>query len=213
MKNNCIMYRSLITSVRFRSKIFYKQFSAYTIRNQSTYYTLFPDTLRDGPPPKGAFDLNARELRREFLRLQSKTHPDLARTEEDRVLYESASSELNKAYSTLVSPLSRALYLLDLGGHGISEETGRTMPQDLTLLMEVYELLERIEEAETEEQVLDIKKEVENRIRETETAVASAFNSNSIIEARKATVVLKYWVNVRDALKEWEPGQEFRMVH
>ncbi|KAK9240476.1 hypothetical protein V1525DRAFT_395077 [Lipomyces kononenkoae] len=180
---------------------------------EPSYYSLFPQTLKSGAPPNGPFAVDVRKLRREFLKLQSKTHPDLARTEEDKSQYESASSQLNKAYSTLASPLSRALYLLESVGMGIEEDAGREMPQDPELLMEVYELLEEIENCQSEEQAADLSSSIESRIRRTEKEVEESFDAQDLAMAKKSTVTLKYWVNIREALKEWEPGKPFRMVH
>ncbi|KAK9365152.1 hypothetical protein V1509DRAFT_634151 [Lipomyces kononenkoae] len=182
-------------------------------KREPSYYSLFPQTLKSGAPPNGPFAVDVRKLRREFLKLQSKTHPDLARTEADKSQYESASSQLNKAYSTLASPLSRALYLLESVGMGIEENAGQNMPQDPELLMEVYDLLEEIENCQSEERAADLSSSIESRIRKTEKEVEESFDAQDLRRAKESTVTLKYWVSIREALKEWEPGKPFRMVH
>ncbi|KAK9323249.1 hypothetical protein V1517DRAFT_321107 [Lipomyces orientalis] len=178
-----------------------------------SYYSLFPQTFKSGPPPHGPFAIDVRKLRNEFLKLQSKTHPDLARTEEDKSQYESASSQLNKAYSTLASPLSRAVYLLESGGMGIAEDAGRKMPQDPELLTEVYELLEEIENCQSEEEIGELSSSIDNRIRITEKELAESFDAHDLQRAKTATITMKYWVNIKEALKEWELGKPFRMLH
>ncbi|KAK9486566.1 hypothetical protein V1527DRAFT_463676 [Lipomyces starkeyi] len=178
-----------------------------------SYYSLFPQTLKSGPPPNGPFAVDVRKLRSEFLKLQSRTHPDLARTDADKSQYELASSQLNKAYSTLASPLSRALYLLESVGMGVEEDAARKMPQDPELLMEVYELLEEIENCQSEEEAADLSSSIEARINMTEKEVEESFNTHDLARAKNSTITLQYWVNIREALKEWEPGKPFRMVH
>ncbi|KUI65986.1 J-type co-chaperone JAC1, mitochondrial [Cytospora mali] len=105
------------------------------------YYALFPQTLPDGAPPDGPFDIDVRALRREFLQLQAASHPDYhhsaqtttttttTTTTEDpstpskttssskshsepRRKAEALSSHINSAYKTLSSPLLRAQYIL-----------------------------------------------------------------------------------------------------
>ncbi|KAL2266643.1 hypothetical protein VTJ83DRAFT_5995 [Remersonia thermophila] len=107
-----------------------------------TYYALFPETLPDGPPPRGKFHIDVRALRREFLRLQAASHPDFhhhaadasaavadassssaaaeqndpsssqSRKSAARLRAEEHSALINAAYKTLSSPLLRAQYLL-----------------------------------------------------------------------------------------------------
>lgn len=101
------------------------------------YYDLFPESLPQGPPPQGPFDIDVRALRREFLRLQAASHPDYfhaASTSSSnssnsssstpssdaeniaaakrRRQAEAASSHINAAYKTLSHPLLRAQYIL-----------------------------------------------------------------------------------------------------
>ncbi|KAL1836457.1 hypothetical protein VTJ49DRAFT_5132 [Mycothermus thermophilus] len=114
-----------------------------------TYYALFPETLPDGPPPRGKFHIDVRALRREFLRLQAASHPDFhhhaasssssspAEQEdqsssssgyksEARLRAEEHSALINAAYKTLSSPLLRAQYLLrELHGIDVESEEHR----------------------------------------------------------------------------------------
>src|SRR6201999_389935 len=80
-------------------------------QSNASYYTLFPSTLPDGPPPHGAFTIDLRQLRREFLQLQAQAHPDLA-PEAERPAAQARSARINEAYRTLQQPLQRAQYLL-----------------------------------------------------------------------------------------------------
>ncbi|KAK9473325.1 uncharacterized protein V1510DRAFT_363491 [Dipodascopsis tothii] len=177
------------------------------------YFNLFPGTFKDGPPPACPFDLNARQLRSEFLRLQAKTHPDLARTDEDKAKFEDASAKLNKAYSTLSQPLSRALYLLEEQGFGVQEDDSKRMTQDVELLAELYDVHEQVEEATTEEEIAQIKEENDERIADIQRDVSAAFDANDLDAAKLATIRLKYWVNVQNMLRDWEPGKPVVMIH
>ncbi|KAK9450401.1 uncharacterized protein V1518DRAFT_413756 [Limtongia smithiae] len=196
-----------ITAISRRSCVL--RFS--TTCSSSSLYELFPKTFPQGAPPNGAFSVDPRALRSEFLRLQALTHPDHARTEEDKAAFETQSALLNKAYSTLRAPLPRAVYLLELRQMHVTED--ENLGQDPELLMQVYELLERIEECGSEEEVGKVGEEVAGFIATSEAEVEAAFDADDIEAAKVATIRLRYWVNIREALKEWQPGQPFRMVH
>ncbi|KKY32170.1 hypothetical protein UCDDA912_g07875 [Diaporthe ampelina] len=118
------------------------------------YYDLFPETLPQGPPPQGPFDIDVRALRREFLRLQAASHPDYFHSAsatasstssspssspsdpantaaaKRRRQAEAMSSHINAAYKTLSHPLLRAQYILaerygiDLAGDEAGSHSG-----------------------------------------------------------------------------------------
>ena len=85
-----------------------------------------------------------------FKALQWGLHPDkfaMATTEQaDRAT--EVSSLVNLSYKTLQAPLKRGLYLLELAGRPVTEET---QVADMEFLMELMELNEAIDEAEGEE--------------------------------------------------------------
>jgi molecular chaperone HscB len=60
----------------------WREFSASrsTLQRESltpqTHFDLFPKTIPNGPPPTGTFDIDLAQLKKEFLQLQAKAHPD-----------------------------------------------------------------------------------------------------------------------------------------
>lgn len=180
-----------------------------------THYHFFPETLPSGPPPQGPFSPDLRQLRREFLQLQTYAHPD--RHPEDRKAYAQAlSARINEAYKTLSSPLLRAQYLLSLrGDHSHSDDAAQLGEgkEDQELLLEVLELRERIEEAETEAEVEEMRAENEERLAESVKVLEEAFATDDIETARREAVRLRYWVNVGDTLREWERGKPALLNH
>ncbi|KAK6533035.1 hypothetical protein TWF281_007197 [Arthrobotrys megalospora] len=179
---------------------------------QKTYYTLFPQTLPSGPPPTGPFTINLRLLRLEFLKRQQSTHPDLFPPSQ-RKSAELASSQLNKAYTTLCSPLLRAEYLLTLRGYKdpSEDETGKI--NDSELLMEVLEANEVLENAKCEEELVELKGRNEERVRECIERIERLFRDDKLEEVRGEVVRLRYWVNVAEGLRHWEPGKGVSLHH
>ncbi|CAG8788550.1 7616_t:CDS:2, partial [Acaulospora morrowiae] len=100
----------------------------------------------DNFDPTPTFDINPADLRRGFLRLQQRVHPDNygAKDQQEYTYAQQQSSLINKAYQVLKDPLSRAQYMLQLNGIAITESESLEDPK---LLMEILDTRERLEEA------------------------------------------------------------------
>lgn len=189
----------------------------------TNHYTIFPQTLPDGPPSEGGrFDIPLSDLRREFLRLQAAIHPDKFPSGAAKQRAEALSARINEAYRTLSDPLLRAQYLLR-EWHGIdvtAEEGAAEHALDAETLMEVMEVQETVEEVsarggeEAADTVADLKRENERRVEECVRQMGEAFDAGDIEAARKQCVRLRFWYSVGEGLREWEPGRrEIRLVH
>ncbi|KAI0882853.1 Co-chaperone Hsc20 [Annulohypoxylon maeteangense] len=178
-----------------------------------TFYDLFPQTLPLGPPPASPFAIDQRALRREFLTLQASAHPDVAPPgTSSKRRAEAVSARINEAYKTLSHPLLRAQYLLHLQGMDVAnDETGRV--EDPGLLMEVLETREAIEEVEAEEGLEPLRVQNEARIGECEGRLEEMFGRGDWEGARGEVVRLRYWVNVRDTIRDWERGKPVVLHH
>lgn len=171
----------------------------------------FYDYFNAKAPPEGPFRLDTRALRRQFLNAQQKVHPDnFSQSEGKRLVAESTSSLLNKAYTTLLSPLARAEYLLSLQNIETSEGEKLT---DSNVLMTVMEAREEIEEASKPEDLENIRKSNELLIVDEVAALERAFAERDYESARVSAVKLRYWLNIQSAIKDWEPGQEIKLDH
>lgn len=187
-----------------------------SLRPQS-HYDLFPSSLPSGAPPSGSFHIDPLALRKEFLQLQAKAHPDRHQGI-DKAKAEAASARINDAYRTLLNPLARARYLLSLSGVEMSEDesiagsasdSGEGM--DAELLMEVMEVREEIEAAESRSEVEDMKAANNERKKASEERLDELFHAGDIEAAREETVKLGYWVNVGTALDNWEKAGDGRV--
>ncbi|KAI0139332.1 Co-chaperone Hsc20 [Xylariaceae sp. FL1272] len=176
-----------------------------------THYDFFPITLPNGPPPKGAFDIDVRTLRREFLALQAEAHPDL-HPQHMKARAEAMSARINEAFKTLESPLLRSQYLLALRGLDVAnDETAKV--EDPELLMLVLETREIIEEALEEGDLEGPRIENEQRMKETEKTLAALFEADDLEGAKAEVVRLRYWVNIQESIRNWEKGKPIVLEH
>lgn len=176
-----------------------------------THYEFFPRALPEGPPPAGPFTIDVRTLRREFLQLQAKAHPDL-HPQHMKLRAEATSARINEAFKTLSSPLLRAQYLLSLRGLDIAnDETAKV--EDPELLMEVLEAREEIEEATEESELEPLKARNETRQEESITELERCFAEGDLPGAVRECVKLRYWVNIRESIDDWEPGKPVVLMH
>ncbi|KAK8925007.1 J-type co-chaperone JAC1, mitochondrial [Metarhizium anisopliae] len=176
-----------------------------------TLYSFFPQTLPDGPPPNGHFPINLRSLRAEFLRLQSRHHPDL-HPASSKPQAEATSAAVNNAYKTLSNPLLRAQYLLSLQGVDVANDETLKV-EEPELLMVVLEAHETIEEARSPADLDGLTAENEERIRRCEEVLEEAFREHDLERAKREAVRLRYWVNVRGAVSDWEEGKPAVLQH
>ncbi|KAF2729103.1 Co-chaperone Hsc20 [Polyplosphaeria fusca] len=177
----------------------------------STHYHFFPNSLPSGPPPQGRFAIDLSSLKKEFLQLQARAHPD-RHPPENKNKAQALSARINEAYKTLQNPLLRAQYLLSLRGIDIHEdETAKV--DDAELLMEVLEVRERIEEAESEEELVEMKDVNEKRIEESVRVLEEAFEGDDVEGATTEAVRLRYWVNIKESLDGWEKGKPVVLNH
>ncbi|KAF4445419.1 molecular chaperone HscB [Fusarium austroafricanum] len=177
----------------------------------STHYDLFPETLPDGPPPAGHFPIDTRALRREFLRLQARAHPDM-HPAQDKARAEAMSALINEAYKTLSNPLLRAQYLLSLRGVDVANDETLKV-EEPELLMLVLEAREEIEDAEHEEDLDEPRAANDARIAESEQILERAFQHDDIKAAKHEAVRLRYWVNIKESLDNWERGKQVVLQH
>jgi len=85
--------------------------------------------------------------------------------------------------------------------------------EDPELLMEVLDAREAIECAETEEQMLEMRRVNEERIAGSEGVLGRAFREDDLGRAKGEAVRLRYWVNIRESLDAWEKRKPVVLVH
>ncbi|XP_061226883.1 iron-sulfur cluster co-chaperone protein HscB isoform X2 [Neopsephotus bourkii] len=132
-----------------------------------------------------SFRVDVQQLQRRFRSLQRAVHPDRfgQRPPEEQYYSEQHSSLINKAYQTLLNPLSRGIYLLELHGMEPAQETD--CDADSVFLMEIMEINEKLAESKSD----GILEEIDILIKD------------DLQEAKKLLAKMKYFANLKDKLK------------
>lgn len=85
--------------------------------------------------------------------------------------------------------------------------------QDPELLMSVMEIREAVEEAESEEDLVELKRENDERIEESVRFIGEGFGRGDVEGVKAETIRLRYWVNVKESLDGWEKGKGVVLEH
>ncbi|XP_041361435.1 iron-sulfur cluster co-chaperone protein HscB-like [Gigantopelta aegis] len=151
---------------------------------------------------KESFDVDVANLSHMLIDLQKRLHPDKYQNKSDteKELAEKQSSLINKAYTTLSKPLPRAIYLLDLHNHSITEEEE---VRNLEFLNEIMELNEALAEATQVEEVDSLEKKVLEQLELTLKKMSEAFRRHDYKSAKPNVVKYQYYINVRDKIKQY----------
>ncbi len=143
---------------------------------QQDYFSLF------GLQPSCEIDLV--DLAARYRQLQQAVHPDRFMRECDRSqrLAQQQAGQVNTAYNTLKSSLTRAQYLLELAGQQRAPET--TL-HDSVFLIEQMELRERLDESAKNIDALDaLLVDVKKTTREYEQFFAAAWKKSDWPQAK-----------------------------
>ncbi|XP_061673101.1 iron-sulfur cluster co-chaperone protein HscB isoform X2 [Syngnathoides biaculeatus] len=140
------------------------------------------------PPDEGAsffnimdcedtFVLDMHKLQKRYLELQRSLHPDnfSQKSAEEQEYSAHQSALVNKAYQTLLKPLSRGLYMLELKGMRIDEGTHSGV--DAEFLMELMEINEALEQAETPEEADRISQDTKGKLKGLTAQIDSALHA------------------------------------
>ncbi|XP_006571447.1 iron-sulfur cluster co-chaperone protein HscB, mitochondrial [Apis mellifera] len=148
------------------------------------------------------YDVNITEIQKKYKELQKLLHPDKFsnKSDKEKQFSEILSSLVNKAYSTLLHPLKRGLYMLELNGITISEGTDNVNAE---FLMEIMEKNEEIEDAaNNEEKIKKLIQENETILNSLIMNVAAAFEQKDIKKAESLLIQMKYYDSINNRLKK-----------
>ncbi|KAJ7333776.1 hypothetical protein OS493_015867 [Desmophyllum pertusum] len=161
---------------------------------KATYFELMSS-------PK-TFDINTTQLAERYKELQWKLHPDKFSelSKEEKSLSEEQSSLVNEAYHTLLKPLNRGLYLLNLKGVPITEDEATS--RDVKFLAVIMDKYEQI--ASDEKKIKEVYQENNGDLKKCLKNVSSAFEKGDIETARQEVVKLNYYSKIDEFIKDQE---------
>ncbi|KAG7201742.1 hypothetical protein KM043_004464 [Ampulex compressa] len=148
-----------------------------------------------------SYDVTIKEIHDKYRELQKLLHPDKfsTKTEREKEISASLSSLVNKAYSTLMHPLKRGFYLLELNNISVPEGTTNLNPE---FLMEIMERNEEVENAKDDkDKIVRLLHENKEMLDTLTKDVTDAFKKEDIESAKAALIKMKYYDSIERRLK------------
>lgn len=134
------------------------------------------------------------QLDERYKQLQRDYHPDrfVNASEQDRRLSMQITSLINQARQTLLNPLSRATYLLELDGCDLNSETDTRMSGEFLMAqMELREALEMVESASDPYEYIE---RLQERVSKFQLTTREAFeNAFSVSDLKVARERVREW--------------------
>ncbi|XP_035497026.1 iron-sulfur cluster co-chaperone protein HscB isoform X2 [Scophthalmus maximus] len=148
------------------------------------------------------FTLDTHQLQKRYLQLQRSLHPDnfSQNSVREQEYSENQSALVNKAYTTLLKPLSRGLYMLEL--EGVRIEEGTDAGADAAFLMELMEVNEAVDEARTPEEADTIGRDTRGKLADLTERIDAALRTGELQTARALLAQMKYHANIEEKVKE-----------
>ncbi|XP_044054018.1 iron-sulfur cluster co-chaperone protein HscB [Siniperca chuatsi] len=148
------------------------------------------------------FTLDTQKLQKRYLQLQRSLHPDNFRQKsvKEQEYSEGQSALVNKAYKTLLKPLSRGLYMLELEGMCIEE--GTDSGADPEFLMELMEINEALDEAQTPQEANKIGQDTKGKLADFTKKIDAALLKGELQAAKALLAQMKYYANIEEKVKE-----------
>lgn len=158
-----------------------------------------------------AFNLDAAELQQRYRKLQQTLHPDRFANGSDREKLRAVqrTAQLNDAYQTLRSPLSRAEYLLELRGIDLAHE--QTTLNDPEFLMAQMEWRERIAEVDDLESLDAAYKDLQEQMRDLQAELEQQLATETNDAAANTVRKLKFMHKLHHELEQIEDKLEQRI--
>ncbi|KAM8886915.1 iron-sulfur cluster co-chaperone protein HscB [Spinachia spinachia] len=148
------------------------------------------------------FSVDTQKLQRRYLQLQRALHPDnfSQKSVTEQEYSESHSALVNKAYQTLLKPLSRGLYMLEL--EGMRTEEGTDPGADPHFLAELMETNEALDGALTAEDAEEIGRDTKGKLAVLTEAIDAALLQGELQAAKALLSQMKYYANIEEKVKE-----------
>jgi len=153
-------------------------------------------------PPR--FDVDTQQLDANYRELMMALHPDKhgASTPAEQEFVSTHSANLSEAHRVLKDPVKRASYLLELlGMPGLQEEE---RVSDMSLMMEMLEADETVEEAEgpSDPQLLEVHSRYQQRFEEARDGLYDLFRRERFDLVKESLLRLQMYQRLLNRIKE-----------
>lgn len=150
------------------------------------------------------FEIDLKKLAKIFKQLQSQLHPDRYSTREEQELKHSEnwSPLVNEAYSTLMDPMRRALYLLEIFGNPLLEGDQPVLDPDF--LMDIMEFNEEVDEVISKEDIADLRDKIRTELERLHNELKEEFSQQNTGSAKIVVAKMQYYHNLRYKVKDKE---------
>jgi len=153
-----------------------------------------------------SFQLDSAQLASQYQQLQSRYHPDryVDSDEKDKRLAMQATTFINEAYKTLSDQQSRARYMLELEGVAFDVEQDTT--QDMDFLMAQMQLRQQIDEADQQQNPLDLLDELSSQAKREKQALAESFQKHYLNkqwqQAKQVVLKLQFFARLQQQISQ-----------
>lgn len=147
------------------------------------------------------FSIDKKFLEKKYKELQKYIHPDKFALGDENTLLEAhnASSIVGNAYFILKDDFKRANYLLFLKGYESIEEGNATI-KDQIYLETFMDIQEQIEEAQTKEEFMEIKKCLDEKIFFLTNELNKNFESEDLEKALEVLKTIKFNMSLSEQI-------------
>ncbi|KAH8380532.1 hypothetical protein KR009_011210 [Drosophila setifemur] len=147
------------------------------------------------------FTLEPQKLTQSFRQLQTLVHPDKFSNKTSREQTNSAdwSSLINKAYKTLLTPIERGQYLLQMEGDEMPQDNSALNKE---FLMAMMDRNEEVEEAEDTQSLEALNAQLLKELEELTKKLSSLFEAKDLPGVKATLVEMKYLLSIQNSIKQ-----------
>ncbi|KAF8629697.1 hypothetical protein AX15_003317 [Amanita polypyramis BW_CC] len=162
-----------------------------------TYHQLF-----DLPHEPNPFSVSIPLLKKRFLQAQTICHPDAwsSKGPHKQDVAQTLSARLNGAYQSLLNPLSRAEYILELNQLPMSESD---QVDDMTFMSHIMEARETVEEGTDKDEIMTLAEDNDTQINKTVMEIEKLTGKRDWIGVKETAIRLRYLEGIRKAARKW----------
>ncbi|TFK77095.1 hypothetical protein BDN72DRAFT_754327 [Pluteus cervinus] len=162
--------------------------------------TVTAHQLFDLPQRPNPFVVDVSTLRQRFREAQAVVHPDgwASKGPKKQDLAQTLSTRVNEAYNQLLTPLPRAVYILEQNGYDITEHDQLT---DIEFISDIMNAREIISESEVKEGIEVLMEETDGKIDATLKEIESYISGQDWERAKEEVIRLRYLEGINRAAR------------